>query len=346
MSFSSGFSSLRKRFGKKKDDDDDGRSGPKLHFKLDDFQIIRTLGTGSFGRVHLVQHKETKDFYAMKVLNKAQVVRLKQVEHTINEKKILDQIDHPFLVKMYGTFQDDHNLYMIMEYVVGGELFTYLRRNQRFSVEMSKFYAAEVVCAFEYMHSKNIAYRDLKPENLLLDSDGHIKITDFGFAKVVPDITWTLCGTPDYLAPEIIQGKGYGKSVDWYALGVLIYEMIAGYPPFYDEDHFRLYEKILVGKLRFPAGFDPEAKDLCKRLLTSDLTRRYGNLKNGSKDIKNHKWFANIDWKKMNARQVTPLFKPTVGGPGDASNYEKYPEDFEKYGSSGPDPFRSKFAEF
>jgi protein kinase A len=186
----------------------------------------------------------------------------------------------------------------------------------------------------------------LKPENLLLDSKGNIKITDFGFGKYVPDITWTLCGTPDYLAPEIIQSKGYGKAVDWYALGVLIFEMLAGYPPFYDEDHFRLYEKILAGKVKFPAHFDPAAKDLLKRLLTSDLTKRYGNLKNGPADIKRHKWFANIDWKKLVKGQIPAPYIPPFRGDGDTGNFDQYPEDHEEYGKPGADPYRDKFKDF
>ena len=170
---------------------------PKL--KLDDFSISRTLGTGSFGRVHLIQSKVNARFYAMKVLKKTEVIRLKQVEHTNNEKHILESVAHPFLVNMWGTFQDSNNLYMVMDYVPGGELFSVLRRSQRFPDHVAKFYAAEVILAIEYLHSKDMIYRDLKPENLLLDAQGHIKITDFGFAKYVPDITWTLCGTPDYL---------------------------------------------------------------------------------------------------------------------------------------------------
>lgn len=170
---------------------------PRL--KLDDFNISRTLGTGSFGRVHLIQSKVNSRFYAMKVLKKTEVIRLKQVEHTNNEKHILESVAHPFLVNMWGTFQDSNNLYMVMDYVPGGELFSVLRRSQRFPDHVAKFYAAEVILAIEYLHSKDMIYRDLKPENLLLDAQGHIKITDFGFAKYVPDITWTLCGTPDYL---------------------------------------------------------------------------------------------------------------------------------------------------
>ena len=199
---------------------------------LHDFEVMRTLGTGSFGRVHLVKVKSTGKYLAMKVLKKVEVVKHKQVEHTLNEKNILEAIYHPFLVNLYACFQDFGNLYVIMEYICGGELFSYLRKSQRFPNQVARFYAGEVLLAFEYMHSKDIIYRDLKPENLLIDKNGNIKITDFGFAKVVPDVTWTLCGTPDYLAPEIIQSRGYGKAVDWYALGVLIFEMLAGYPPY------------------------------------------------------------------------------------------------------------------
>lgn len=187
---------------------------------------------------------------------------------------------------------------MLLEYVVGGELFTHLRRAGRFTNDMTRFYASEIVLAIEYLHSKDIIYRDLKPENLLIDHQGHIKITDFGFAKKVVDRysykkekenkgsyslimvrTWTLCGTPEYLAPEIIQSKGHGKAVDWWALGILIFEMLAGYPPFFDDNSFGIYEKILMGKVQFSAHFDPLAKDLLKRLLVSDRTKRLGNLK-------------------------------------------------------------------
>lgn len=217
----------------------------KCQLKLSDFKIERTVGTGSFGRVHLIQSKINQRYYALKVLKKAEIVKLKQVEHTNNERAILASVQHPFIVNLWGSFQDDANLYMVMDYVPGGELFSFLRKSkvyifiyiillllmlqmQKFSNEVARFYAGEVLLVLAYLHSKDIIYRDLKPENILLDAHGHIKVTDFGFAKKVPDITWTLCGTPDYLAPEIIQTKGYGKAADFWAFGVLIFEMLAG----------------------------------------------------------------------------------------------------------------------
>merc|ERR1719354_721029 len=318
----------------------------KDKLKLEDLEIKNTLGTGSFGRLHLVKYIPTSKFYAMKVLRKEEIIKLRQVEHTINEKLILEQLDHPFLVNSLGTFQDSNNLYLVLEYIQGGELFTYLRKSGRFANHVARFYAAQVVCAFEYLHSKDIIYRDLKPENLLLDAKGNIKITDFGFAKSVPDVTWTLCGTPDYLAPEIIQSKGYGRAVDWWSLGILIYEMIAGHPPFYDDDHFKLYEKILACKLRFPAHFDPLAKDLVKRVVIPDLSKRYGNLKSGVSDIKSHKWFSGVDWEKLVKREVVAPFVPKLAHEGDTSNFDDYPEDHEPYGTTGHDPHEESFKAF
>ncbi|KAI8343230.1 camp-dependent protein kinase 2 [Chlamydoabsidia padenii] len=315
--------------------------------KLSDFYIMRTLGTGSFGRVHLIKSRVNARHYAMKVLKKSEVVRLKQVEHTNNEKHILEGVGHPYLINCWGTFQDDSHLFIVSDFVAGGELFSVLRRSHRFPDHVAKFYAGEVLLALEYLHSKDIVYRDLKPENLLLDNQGHIKIIDFGFAKYVPDITWTLCGTPDYLAPEVIQSKGYGKAVDWWSLGVLIYEMLAGQPPFYDDDHLKLYEKILAGKIRWPTYFDPAAISLLRKLLTSDLSKRYGNLKGGSGDIKRHAWFDGLDFNLLLAKQIKAPYIPTIRGDGDASHFDKYPETNEQYGSTGlNDPYRDLFLSF
>jgi len=305
--------------------------------QLSDFELRDTLGTGSFGRVRLVKYlpqKEGNNNYALKILKKSEVIYLKQVEHVKTEKKILEEISHPFIVNLMGAFQDDKNLYLMMEYIIGGEFFSHLRKAGRFPNDTARFYAAEITLVFEHLHSLMILYRDLKPENLLLDKNGHCKVTDFGFAKKVEYRTWTLCGTPEYLAPEIILSKGHGKAVDWWALGILMYEMLAGYPPFYDEDPLGIYQKILEGKIKFPWHFDRHSKDLIKKLLTADLTKRLGNLKGGAEDIKKHKWFnaANpTPWETFvnDSLSLQPPIKPVVTSQDDASNFEKYPDSAE-----------------
>jgi len=339
---------------------------------------METLGTGTFGRVRLAQHKKTGTYFALKILKKHEVIRLKQVEHVLSERAILNEINHPFIVTMSAAFQDARNLYMTLEYVIGGELFSHLRKAGRFSNETTRFYTSQIILGLEHLHSFDIVYRDLKPENLLLDQQGYIKITDFGFAKKVEDRTWTLCGTPEYLAPEIIQSKGHGKAVDWWALGVLIYEMLSGYPPFYDENPFGIYQKILAGKCEYPKHMDPYAKDLIKkwvlpcilalhcifalhspaasiiatatcrffhscdaslsfhtahllscRLLQPDRSKRFGNLKAGATDIREHKWFKGFDWQALVTRSMAAPIVPEVRSPGDTRNFDKYPDDDE-----------------
>ncbi|XDV15190.1 hypothetical protein PO909_015320 [Leuciscus waleckii] len=282
------------------------------------------------------------------------VIRLKQEQHVHNEKEVLMEVNHPFLVRLYWTHHDDRLLYMLMEYVNGGELFSYLRSRGRFSNSTGMFYSAEIVCAIEYLHSKEIVYRDLKPENILLDSEGHIRLTDFGFAKKLTERlsaqdesyccttvtdelqgsycgricrTWTLCGTPEYLAPEVIQSKGHGRAVDWWALGVLIFEMLAGYPPFFDDNPFGIYQKILAGKLEFPRHLDFYVKDLIKKFLVIDRARRLGNMKNGADDVKKHRWFKSVEWESVPCRKLKPPIVPKVSHEGDTSNFDTYPED-------------------
>ncbi|CDI80341.1 AGC kinase, putative [Eimeria acervulina] len=231
---------------------------------------------------------------------------------------------------MLGTFRDDYYLYIVMEYVIGGEFFSVLRKNRRFENDAARFYAAQVTTIFEYLHGRNIIYRDLKPENLLVDSEGYLKLTDFGFAKVIETRTYTLCGTPEYIAPEVLLNKGHGKPVDWWTMGILIYEMIVGYPPFFDDEPMGVYQKILGGRIVFPKSFDRNAKMLVKRLLTPDLTKRYGNLKNGVADIKEHKWFAGFDWSSLMKKQLTPPYKPVFKAMDDTSNFDTYPESTEQ----------------
>jgi protein kinase A len=228
---------------------------------------------------------------------------------------------------------------------------------QRFPNPVAKFYAAEVTLALEYLHAQHIIYRDLKPENLLLDRHGHLKITDFGFAKEVPDITWTLCGTPDYLAPEVVSSKGYNKSVDWsvapmevekkntddvrWSLGILIFEMLCGFTPFWDSGSpVKIYENILRGKIKYPPYMHPDAVDLLSQLITPDLTKRLGNLHGGPEDVKNHPWFAEVTWDRLLRKDIdAPYVPPVRAGQGDASQFDKYPEENEAYGSTGEDPY-------
>eukprot|EP00037_Helgoeca_nana_P005710 m.53512 g.53512 ORF g.53512 m.53512 type:complete len:354 (-) comp16671_c0_seq1:47-1108(-) len=303
------------------------RQPAPVEHQLDDFEPCRTLGTGSFGRVMLVKNTTTTTYCALKILEKAKVVKLKQVEHTLSEKHILDAIDFPFIVKLVASFKDNCNLYMAMEFVVGGEMFSALRLAKRFPENQAKFYAAQIIMALEYLQNLSIIYRDLKPENLLFDERGYLKITDFGFAKVVEGRTWTLCGTPEYLAPEIILSKGYNRAVDWWALGVLIYEMAAGYPAFYAEDPLQIYEKIVAGKVRMAQHFSKELKDLVKNLLQADITKRYGMLKHGVWDIKEHLWFEGLDWIQLYHRGIVADYIPAAVGPGDPGlHYDVYEE--------------------
>ena len=305
---------------------DKGGDGKVRQIKLSDYEMGETLGTGSFGRVKIAKDKKTGEFVAMKIMKKAEILKSKQADHISNEIKILSMIDHPFVITFGGFTQDDRNLYLALELINGGELFTYLRGVGRFPVDQARIYIAQIILIFDYLHNKNIIYRDLKPENILIHKSGYLKLTDFGFAKIVEGRTYTLCGTPEYLAPEIILNKGHGKPVDWWTCGILLYEMIAGIDPFSDDDPMMVYQKILTGKIKFPSGFDSNAKSLIKHLLDSDLTKRYGNLKNGVKDITGHRFFKNLEWDKLLKKELPPPYVPKVKSNDDISNFSAYPD--------------------
>lgn len=298
--------------------------------RLTDFEVKGTLGTGTFGRVLLVRLRNssqpsTQNCFAMKVLRKTEIVRLRQVEHVNAERYILSRVRHPFVVDLYATFQDSLNIYMLLSYVPGGELFTHLRRAQRFTPDVTRFYLANIILALKYLHSFNIIYRDLKPENLLLDSRGYLRLTDFGFAKIVDDRTWTLCGTPEYLAPEIIQSDGHGKAADWWACGILAYEMMVGYPPFFDETAYGIYEKILKGKIHWPRDMDRLSRDIVKAFLHPDRSKRLGNLIGGAQDVLDHPWFRGVDWDALERREIRAPIIPHVTSLEDTRHFSRLP---------------------
>ena len=309
---------------KSKNDKDDK---PKK-VKLSDFEKMQTVGLGSFGRVRLCRYKKNDKIYVMKILKKMEIIKQKQVDHVFSEFNILSVLNHPFIVQLVGlNFDDPKYLYFIIEYVQGGELFTLLRNRGSFPLEQAKFYTAHIITIFEYLHGKNIIYRDLKPENILINKNGYLKLTDFGFAKYLDnEKTYTLCGTPEYLAPEIILNKGHGKPVDWWTMGILLYEMLVGIDPFSDDDPMKTYQKIIKGKINFPKDFDKNAKSLIKHLLTADTTKRYGCLKNGVKDILNHRLFIGYDWKNFVFLKMEPPYIPPIKSATDSSNFESYPD--------------------
>jgi len=288
-----------------------------------DFDCIAVIGKGSFGKVMQVRKKGTDKIYAMKVLRKEMVIERNQVTHTKAEKSILQKINHPFIVNLVYAFQTEDKLYMVMDFVNGGELFFHLKREGRFSEDRVKLYSAELILAIQHLHSQDIVYRDLKPENILLDRSGHICITDFGLSKEVGEgETNTFCGTPEYLAPEVLQGKPHGMAVDWWSLGTLVYEMLTGLPPYYNQNQNIMYQMILTGELRFPAFIAPDCKDFLERLLVRDPEKRLGYGISGGDDIKAHAWFRGMDWQKVLDKKIEPKFKPKVKSIMDISQFD------------------------
>jgi len=286
--------------------------------------VLAPIGTGTFGQVLLAKHKPSGAHVAIKQLSKARVIKLKQLAHLRNERDVLSQCDSPFIIRSYGCFQDKRCVYLALEYVPGGELFTLLRTNKRFSTKATRLYAAQVVLALRYLHDRGLMYRDIKPENLLIDAKGNIKLVDFGFAKSTDAATYTVCGTPEYMAPEIIQNRGHGASVDWWALGVLVYEMLVGQPPHRSSDQMRLYSKILRNDINFPPALeekDPDAVSLITSLMCVDRSERLGCGIGGAQDVMDHIWFETIDWSRVEARTYRMPFEPMLVGATDTSYF-------------------------
>jgi len=280
----------------------------------DDFQLLQVVGRGNFGKVMQVRKKDTGRIYAMKVLRKEAVVQNDAVEHTISEKNVLKRISHPFIVSLKYSFQTADKLYLVLDYLCGGELFTHLSSVDHFTEDRTRFYAAQIVLALGHLHQNGIIYRDLKPENLMLDMDGYLCLTDFGLCKEglrEGQKTNTFCGSPEYLAPEILKYQPYDKAVDWWALGTFIFEMLSGWPPFFDEDHKKMNRMILSEPLAFdPTLFSPHAQSLISGLLERDPAKRLGSGVCGTQNIKNHPFFASVNWTKLYKRQIEPPYKP------------------------------------
>ncbi|KAL6465606.1 hypothetical protein MHYP_G00257390 [Metynnis hypsauchen] len=296
-------------------------------------EIIATLGIGGFGRVELVKVKNENVTFALKCIKKRHIVDNRQEEHIHSERGILSETNSPFIVKMYRTFKDSKYVYMLLEACLGGEIWSLLRDRGSFDENTTKFCVGCVTEAFEYLHNKGIIYRDLKPENLMLDSDGYVKLVDFGFAKKIKcgQKTWTFCGTPEYVAPEIILNKGHGLSVDFWALGILIFELLTGSPPFTGSDQMMTYTFILKGmeKMDFPKKITKRPGDLIRKLCKQNPSERLGNMKNGITDIKKHRWFTGFSWSGLKGRTLTSPLKREVKGPTDHSYFDNYPPEDE-----------------
>ncbi|KAH7138984.1 kinase-like domain-containing protein [Dendryphion nanum] len=301
----------------------------KKHYGPEDFEILKLIGKGTFGQVFQVRKRDTRRIYAMKVLSKKVIVQKKEVAHTLGERNILVRTamaDSPFIVGLKFSFQTPTDLYLVTDYMSGGELFWHLQREGRFQEARAKFYIAELILALQHLHNYNIVYRDLKPENILLDAKGHIALCDFGLSKAnltENATTNTFCGTTEYLAPEVLLDEhGYTKMVDFWSLGVLVFEMCCGWSPFYAEDTQQMYKNIAFGKVRFPRdALSTEGRNFVKGLLNRNPKHRLGATRD-AEELKAHPFFADIDWDALAKKNVVPPFKPKLKSELDVSNFD------------------------
>ncbi|XP_015789263.1 serine/threonine-protein kinase Sgk2 [Tetranychus urticae] len=300
------------------------------HAKPSDFEFLKVIGHGSFGKVLIARHKAEEKIYAVKVLQKKVILKKNERNNVMCERNVLlKNLNHPFLVGLHYSFQSRDKLYFVLDYVNGGELFFHLQRDKYFSEPRARFYAAEITSALGYLHSQGIVYRDLKPENILLDSEGHVVLTDFGLCKDGlrdRDTTSTFCGTPEYLAPEVLRKEAYDRRVDWWCLGAVLYEMLYGLPPFYSRDTVEMYDNILNKPVRLRTNISLAARSILEGLLQKDKRKRLGS-KNDADEIKRHDFFKPIVWTELESKQIIPPFNPNVKGYMDLRNIDP---DFTK----------------
>lgn len=304
---------------------DAGETRTPRKMKPSDFVALKVLGEGAYGKVFLVKEKTTGRLFAQKQLKKASmIVEEKKIQQSKTERSILESVRHPYIVRLFYALQDSQKLYLILEYAQGGELFTHLAMERMFSEDVASFYVAEILLALHHLHvNVGVIYRDLKPENCLLDAEGHLVLTDFGLSKVTAEEQCrTFLGTPEYMAPEVLAGKEYDYSVDWWSLGIIIFELLTGNTPYRSNNHQQLLEKITKTKLRLPYYLSADAKDLLLRLLKKEPKKRLV----GHKDIdifKKHRFFRKIDWKKLEQRHpdIIPPIVPVITDPELAENF-------------------------
>ena len=294
--------------------------------KLEDFKVLKVIGRGSFGKVNLVEYLPTHETFAMKSLKKDILIEQEQIENTLLEKEILQSIDYPFLCGLVFCFQTEERIYFIMPFLNGGELFQHLRKFRTFDEEKVRFYGAQIALALDYLHSKDIIYRDLKPENILMDEEGYLKLADFGMAKKLKDDekAMSFCGTPEYLAPEIITMEGHDKNADWWSFGILLFEMLCGLPPFYVENLDKMYEMIKTSSIKFPKriALSEDAKDVIRKLLEKNPKKRLGS-QSGIEEIKNHPFFASLDFDMVLKKKIKAPFIPELASDTDVQYFDE-----------------------
>ncbi|KDO33815.1 AGC protein kinase [Saprolegnia parasitica CBS 223.65] len=314
-----------------------------------DFELLCVIGQGAFGKVIQVRYTPTGEIYAMKIVSKEYLVKKNSIANMQTERDIMTKVSHPFLISLQFAFQTTDNVFLVMQYVPGGELFHTLSKQGLLLERTACFYAAEMVLALEYLHGMGIIHRDLKPENILLDADGHVCLTDFGLSKELPEANEanTVCGTNEYMAPEMIRGNAYNHAVDWWALGALIYEMVTGYPPFRHNNRKKLLEKILQEKLKLPKWLSPDTHSILKQLLERNVEKRLGSGKStmfqvrGVAAIKKHPFFKDIDWGLLERKRMTPPVVPSVTNSLDTScfadSFTKMKATIESGGAVAPE---------
>jgi serine/threonine protein kinase len=306
------------------------RLSTKALFSVDinitDFEKIKILGKGSFGKVLLVRYKRNNELYALKILQKEMIRRKQQISHTKTERIILEKMQNPFIVSLKYAFQTEENLYLVTDFLQGGELCYHLRKEKRFSEPKMKFYVCQIILAIEHLHKNNIIYRDLKPENILFDKEGNIKVTDFGLSKIINNENnraYTICGTPEYLAPEILMQKGYDKSVDWWSLGALVYEMLVGVSPFKTKNNKLINIGTYLKNVEIPVGISEAAGSLIRGLLQVETQKRLGYGERDAEDVKQHCFFKEINWENVFEKKIKQPFKPRLINELDLSYFDK-----------------------